>query len=94
MTLDVQPELVRLSIKGKLFQLVLPETIHSDKSVAERSRASGKLFLRMPKEVGEIVIKANGRNTTATNPTTPKVGSRGNNSLRDTTYPEDLPDLI
>ena len=46
---DVRPELVRLLIKGKLFQIVLPEAVMSDQASAARSKISGHLVLTMPK---------------------------------------------
>ena len=46
---DVQPTLVRLLIKGRLLQLVLPAEVRPDASTAQRSRASGRLVLTMPK---------------------------------------------
>eukprot|EP00051_Salpingoeca_urceolata_P023027 m.386519 g.386519 ORF g.386519 m.386519 type:complete len:467 (+) comp20054_c0_seq6:2915-4315(+) len=47
--LDVQPTYVRAVIKGKAFQLVLPEEINPDKSSAKRSQVSGHLMVTMPK---------------------------------------------
>ena len=49
---DVQPTFVRLLIKGCLLQLVLPSEVRPDASWAQRSRASGRLVLTMPKAVG------------------------------------------
>ena len=34
---DVQPTFIRVVIKGKLLQLVLPTEVHSDRSAAQRS---------------------------------------------------------
>ncbi|EFX68522.1 hypothetical protein DAPPUDRAFT_330020 [Daphnia pulex] len=45
---DVQPTFVRVIIKGKLLQLVLSTEVQSDRSVAQRSLASGDLVVTMP----------------------------------------------
>lgn len=47
---DVQPKYLRLLIKGKLLQLLLPVEIKPDRGVAQRSNATGKLVLTLPKE--------------------------------------------
>ena len=47
---DVQPSYVRLLIKGKLLQLLLPCEVKIEASAASRSTASGHLILTMPKE--------------------------------------------
>eukprot|EP00798_Chlamydomonas_sp_ICE-L_P007762 gene7762-947_t len=47
---DVQPSYVRLLIKGRLLQLVLPCEVKPDASNAQRSNVSGNLQLTMPKE--------------------------------------------
>ena len=53
--IDVQPTFVRITIKGQLLQLVLPSEVHSDRSVAQRSLASGDLVVTMPM-VGHLLI--------------------------------------
>jgi len=45
---DVQPTYVRVVIKGKLLQLVLPSAVAVDRSTAKRSIASGNLVITMP----------------------------------------------
>lgn len=45
---DVQPKYVRVTIKGKIFQIVLPEVVHPDKSSAQRSQTTGHLVIKMP----------------------------------------------
>eukprot|EP00887_Chlorella_sp_A99_P007514 scaffold2.g7514.t1 len=47
---DVQPTAVRLLIKGRLLQLLLPAEVRPDGATARRSRATGRLVLTMPKE--------------------------------------------
>lgn len=49
MQADVQPRWARLLIKGRLLQLRLPCDVLPDESAAQRSRASGRLVLVMPK---------------------------------------------
>ncbi|KAK7100090.1 dynein axonemal assembly factor 11-like [Littorina saxatilis] len=49
MDCDVQPTYVRVVLKGKLFQLCLPEEINADKASAKRSQTTGHLVVTMPK---------------------------------------------
>ncbi|KAF6720417.1 tilB-like protein [Oryzias melastigma] len=51
---DVQPTYVRVSIKGKIFQIVLPAEVKPDSSTAQRSQTTGHLLLTMPLADGEI----------------------------------------
>jgi protein TilB len=46
---DIHPRLVRVKIKGELLQLKLSDEVATDASVAERSKATGKLLITMPK---------------------------------------------
>ncbi|CAL8121864.1 unnamed protein product [Orchesella dallaii] len=46
---DVQPFYVKVTMKGKIFQLVLPEEVKPDSSFAQRSQATGHLIVTMPK---------------------------------------------
>jgi hypothetical protein len=46
----VQPTYVRLLIKGRLLQLLLPAEVRPDKGIAQRSKITGHLMLTMPKE--------------------------------------------
>ncbi|XP_057712518.1 dynein axonemal assembly factor 11 isoform X2 [Corythoichthys intestinalis] len=49
MDVDVQPTYVRVSIKGKTFQMVLPAEVKPDSSTALRSQTTGHLLLHMPR---------------------------------------------
>uniref|UniRef100_A0A4W4GQG7 Leucine-rich repeat-containing protein 6 n=1 Tax=Electrophorus electricus TaxID=8005 RepID=A0A4W4GQG7_ELEEL len=49
--LDIQPTYVRVTVKGKVFQLVLPDEVKPDSSTAQRSQTTGHLLLTMPKVV-------------------------------------------
>uniref|UniRef100_A0A3P9MKL5 Leucine-rich repeat-containing protein 6 n=1 Tax=Oryzias latipes TaxID=8090 RepID=A0A3P9MKL5_ORYLA len=51
---DVQPNYVRVSVKGKIFQIVLPAEVKPDSSTAQRSQTTGHLLLTMPLAYGEI----------------------------------------
>ncbi|XP_054446073.1 dynein axonemal assembly factor 11 [Pteronotus mesoamericanus] len=51
---DVQPTYVRVTVKGKPFQLVLPAEVKPDSSFAKRSQTTGHLVVCMPK-VGEVI---------------------------------------
>ncbi|XP_013391474.1 protein tilB homolog [Lingula anatina] len=46
---DVQPTYVRVTIKGKVLQLVLEEEVKADSSKARRSQTTGHLLISMPK---------------------------------------------
>lgn len=46
---DVQPKYVRLNIKGKIFQLELPQEVNGDNSKAERSQTTGRVLITMPR---------------------------------------------
>ncbi|XP_073536005.1 dynein axonemal assembly factor 11 isoform X2 [Phyllobates terribilis] len=46
---DVQPSYVRVLVKKKPFQLVLPEEVKPDSSTARRSQTTGHLVVTMPK---------------------------------------------
>ena len=46
--IDVQPTYVRVLVKGRLLQLVLPAEVQTDQSVAQRSLATGHLVITMP----------------------------------------------
>ncbi|XP_018336112.1 protein tilB [Agrilus planipennis] len=46
---DLQPIVVKVTIKKKVFQFVLPEEIYTDKSVAQRSQTTGHLVITMPR---------------------------------------------
>ena len=46
---DVQPNYVRVTLKGKILQLCLQEHVKSELSTAQRSQTTGKLLIKMPK---------------------------------------------
>lgn len=70
---DVQPTYVRVTVKGKPFQLVLPAEVKPDSSSAKRSQTTGHLVVCMPK-VGEVIT---GGPRTATPAQSTWAGSRG-----------------
>ncbi|XP_030016619.1 dynein axonemal assembly factor 11 [Sphaeramia orbicularis] len=53
---DVQPTYARVSVKGKIFQVVLPAEVKPDSSTAQRSQTTGHLVLTMPRAEGEINV--------------------------------------
>ncbi|XP_031551019.1 protein tilB homolog isoform X2 [Actinia tenebrosa] len=68
MDVDVQPKYVRITIKGKVFQLVLSEEVNPDSSTAKRSQTTGHLLITMPKMKQVLKpIKPNMRSKPATN---------------------------
>ena len=46
---DVQPTYAKIVIKSKTFQIVLPEEVKPDSSLAQRSKTTGHLVITMPK---------------------------------------------
>ncbi|XP_045437253.1 dynein axonemal assembly factor 11 [Pipistrellus kuhlii] len=65
---DVQPTYVRVTVKGKPFQLVLPAEVKPDSSSAKRSQTTGHLVVCMPKV--EEVITGGPRTSTSTSTST------------------------
>ncbi|KAM9844976.1 dynein axonemal assembly factor 11 [Aulostomus maculatus] len=57
MDVDVQPTYVRVIVKGKIFQVVLPAEVKPDSSTAQRSQTTGHLLLTMPRAEGEIKVR-------------------------------------
>ncbi|XP_013168177.1 PREDICTED: protein tilB homolog [Papilio xuthus] len=55
--IDVQTNYVRVTLKGKIFQLHLPEEVETTNAVAERSQTTGHLVVTMPKVNGTIKSK-------------------------------------
>uniref|UniRef100_A0A8U8AN97 Leucine-rich repeat-containing protein 6 n=1 Tax=Geospiza parvula TaxID=87175 RepID=A0A8U8AN97_GEOPR len=57
---DVQPAYIRVLVKGKPFQLVLPEEVKPDSSSAKRSQTTGHLVVTMPKvcKIGDITQRS------------------------------------
>ena len=62
---DVETNYVRVTIKGKIFQISLNEEVKISESVVQRSQITGELLIRMPKlnvketlmqKLGKIVI--------------------------------------
>ncbi|XP_065889604.1 dynein axonemal assembly factor 11-like isoform X2 [Dysidea avara] len=53
----VEPTHVRVKLKGKIFQLVLPEEVSPDSSSVKRSQTTGHLLITMPK-VREVLKPA------------------------------------
>lgn len=46
---DIQPNYVRVTIKGKILQICLMEEIYVDKCSCQRSQITGHLVIKMPK---------------------------------------------
>ncbi|XP_053738856.1 dynein axonemal assembly factor 11 isoform X2 [Synchiropus splendidus] len=51
---DVQPTYARVTVKGKIFQIVLPVEVKPDSSAAQRSQTTGHLLLTMPRADGRV----------------------------------------
>ncbi|OCT77178.1 hypothetical protein XELAEV_18032374mg [Xenopus laevis] len=54
---DVQPSYIKVLVKEKPFQLVLPAEVKPDSSSAKRSQTTGHLVVTMPKAIGVIQTK-------------------------------------
>ncbi|XP_072855451.2 dynein axonemal assembly factor 11 [Pogona vitticeps] len=63
---DVQPTYVRVTVKGKTFQLVLPAEVKPDNSSAKRSQTTGHLVITLPK--AKEIIVANQKASTPEKP--------------------------
>ncbi|XP_071409924.1 dynein axonemal assembly factor 11-like isoform X2 [Pithys albifrons albifrons] len=57
LNVDVQTTYIRVLVKGKPFQLVLPEEVKPDSSSAKRSQTTGHLVVTMPKAKEIILAK-------------------------------------
>eukprot|EP00877_Chromochloris_zofingiensis_P015031 jgi/Chrzof1/9782/Cz04g15170.t1 len=97
---DVQPKYVRLLIKGRLLQLLLPVEVKPDSSVAQRSTTTGHLVITMPKEcssdrvVDVACMRPGPTSTTSEHATTTRVsGLKGNlpNNSRQPLQPNQQP---
>uniref|UniRef100_A0A1I8GGT6 LRRcap domain-containing protein n=2 Tax=Macrostomum lignano TaxID=282301 RepID=A0A1I8GGT6_9PLAT len=55
---DVQPQYIRVTVKGRLLQLALPGEVRTDESSAVRSATTGHLLVTMPKAHGEPLRKS------------------------------------
>lgn len=62
---DVQPNYVRVIVRGKIFQIHLPEEVNTTNSTAQRSQITGHLVIKMPK--AKAVLKTLTKNTTPNN---------------------------
>ncbi|XP_068197215.1 dynein axonemal assembly factor 11 [Antennarius striatus] len=54
---DVHPTYARVSVKGKVFQIVLPAEVKPDSSTTQRSQTTGHLVLTMPRAEGEVKVR-------------------------------------
>ncbi|KAM9163714.1 dynein axonemal assembly factor 11 isoform 1-T1 [Pangshura tecta] len=63
---DVQPTYLRIMVKEKPFQLVLPAEVKPDSSSAKRSQTTGHLVISMPK--AQEIIMANRKTPTLVEP--------------------------
>lgn len=55
---DVQPNYVRVTVKGKIFQLALSEEVNISDSSSQRSTITGHLLIVMPKLVPSVQLKS------------------------------------
>ncbi|XP_063306327.1 dynein axonemal assembly factor 11 isoform X1 [Pelobates fuscus] len=54
---DIQPNYIKVLVKKKPFQIVLPAEVKPDSSTAKRSQTTGHLVVAMPKATGQIQAK-------------------------------------
>jgi protein TilB len=52
--IDIQPNYVRVTLKGKSLQLALTEEVQPDSSTAQRSQVTGHLLIKMPKVLCDL----------------------------------------
>ncbi|XP_058056362.1 protein tilB [Anopheles bellator] len=53
---DAQPNYVRITVKGKVFQLALQHEIHPDRASCQRSTTTGHMLIVMPKLNPEQIV--------------------------------------
>nr|XP_029497831.1 protein tilB homolog isoform X2 [Oncorhynchus nerka] len=82
MDVDVQPTYARVTVKGKIFQLVLPAEVMPDSSTAKRSQITGHLVLTMPKAQGEIKMATPHPPKVSQSSNTPEEKTRKGNNLQ------------
>lgn len=73
---DVQSNYIRITVKGKIFQLHLSEEVNITKSTSQRSTLTGHLLIVMPKLIIPNNLNCNnliGNDSTKTNTTITKV---------------------
>lgn len=63
--IDIQPTWVRILVKGKLLQLMLPEEVNPDASTAQRSLTTGNLLITMPKATSNARVNIQRSHKTA-----------------------------
>lgn len=61
---DCQPNYVRVTVKGRVFQMALNDEIRVDESTSKRSQATGRLLIVMPKLNASNLITKSKRNDT------------------------------
>ncbi|XP_025899706.1 protein tilB homolog isoform X4 [Nothoprocta perdicaria] len=83
---DVQTTYVRVQVKGKLFQLVLPEEVKPDSSSAKRSQTTGHLVVSMPKANGIILARQKVSTSIKTSDSTAQKNTRSDGIHTRTSY--------
>ncbi|KAL9954199.1 hypothetical protein ACROYT_G041702 [Oculina patagonica] len=78
--LDVQPTYVRVTVKGKVFQLALNEEVNPDSSSAKRSQTTGHLIIEMPK-MNQVVKPLKKNSPTKSNTSSNKQKHENQDSL-------------
>ena len=66
--LDVQPCFVRVLVEGRLLQVLFPEEVCAARATAQRSKASGRLVLSLPKRQARPFKRCGGPSTTHHDP--------------------------
>lgn len=90
---DVQPNYVRVTVKGKIFQMALKDEIRVDESSSQRSQITGRLLIVMPKLNGENCVTTKANESPASNKST--VGLRGTVNIRNIVVDEsEVPPLV
>jgi protein TilB len=81
--LDIQPNYVRVILKGKALQLALSEEVKPDSSTAQRSQTTGHLVIKMPKlniDRDKLAKKKSNDNSCNQNKEHKKIETKSNNN--------------
>ncbi|XP_052864020.1 protein tilB [Anopheles cruzii] len=98
---DSQPNYVRITVKGKVFQLALQHEIHPDRATCQRSATTGHMLIVMPKLNPEQIVPLPARDgkTSAMKPANDRKELTGTVNIRAICASEkhdedDVPDLV
>ncbi|KAH8386894.1 hypothetical protein KR093_003311, partial [Drosophila rubida] len=92
---DVQPNYVRITVKGKVFQIAYHDEVKPMESQVQRSQITGHLQLMLPKlKVNEVLSFKSAKLSPTPNKRAAGKGPQGIVDISNICAPPDLPDLI